>query len=75
MVASPPTDVAMEIPHREVLAPLGMVVQSTIGEDGSRETKHSLTHDQSFNSAKGTRWSAVNDRVDAQQQLTPARFV
>ncbi|KAI2499964.1 hypothetical protein MHU86_14538 [Fragilaria crotonensis] len=66
-----PIDVAMEIPHCE-LAPLGMVVQSTIGEDGSREIKHRLTHDQSFNSTKGARRS-VNDRVDT-QQLTPARF-
>lgn len=66
-----PREVATKIPDCEV-APLGMVVQSTINEDGSRAVKLRLTHDQSFNSTKGAKRS-VNDRVDP-TRLTPARF-
>ena len=66
-----PKEAAMELPHCEV-APLGVVTQSTVGADGTKETKLRLTHDQSFNATRGARRS-VNDRVDV-DQLTPARF-
>ena len=66
-----PKEAALDLPHCEV-APLGMVSQTTIGADGSKETKLRLTHDQSFNAYRGMRRS-VNDRVVA-ERLTPARF-
>ena len=66
-----PKEAALELPHCEV-APLGMVVQATIGANGTKETKLRLTHDQSFNATRGMRRS-VNDRVVA-ERLTPARF-
>jgi hypothetical protein len=66
-----PKEAALELPHCEV-APLGVVTQSTVGADGTKETKLRLTHDQSFNATRGARRS-VNDRVDV-DQLTPARF-
>ncbi len=48
------------------------MTQLTLCEDGSREEKLRLTHDQSFNVCKGVRRS-VNDRVEP-ARLTPARF-
>ena len=66
-----PKEAALELPHCEV-APLGVVSQTTLGADGTKETKLRLTHDQSFNATRGMRRS-VNDRVDV-DRLTPARF-
>ena len=66
-----PKEAALELPHCEV-APLGVVSQTTLGADRTRETKLRLTHDQSFNATRGMRRS-VNDRMDA-DRLTPARF-
>ena len=66
-----PKEAALELPGCKV-APLGVVSQWTIGEDGSRKPKLRLTHDQSFNATKGKRRS-VNDRVRA-DELAPARF-
>jgi len=66
-----PKEAALEIPGCEI-APLGMVVQSTIDERGNPKEKLRLTHDQSFN-PKGMDGCSVNDRVD-ETTLTPARF-
>ena len=66
-----PEEAALEIPGCEV-APLGMVVQTTIDEEGEPQRKLRLTHDQSFN-PKGSSGLSVNDRVD-ETILTPARF-
>ena len=66
-----PKEVATEIPFCEV-APLGLVPQLMLREDGSRKEKLRLTHDQSFNACKGMLRS-LNDKVDA-EGLTPARF-
>ena len=65
-----PKEAALELPQCEV-APLGMVLQMSIGVDRAKETKLRLTHDQSFNTSRGTRRS-VNNRVVA-ERLTPAR--
>jgi hypothetical protein len=69
----------LPLPHRAPLlipgaevAPLGMVNQTTVHEDGTKCDKSRLTHDQSFNVTKGARRS-VNDRVDF-ERLTPSRF-
>jgi hypothetical protein len=67
----PEEEAALEIPGCEV-APLGMVVQTTIDEEGEPRRKLRLTHDQSFN-PKGSSGLSVNDRVD-ETILTPARF-
>ena len=66
-----PKEAALEIPGCEV-APLGMVAQTTIDEEGELQRKLQLTHDQSFN-PKGSSSRSVNDRVD-ETTLTPARF-
>jgi hypothetical protein len=66
-----PKEAALEIPGCEV-APLGMVVQTTIDEEGEPQRKLRLTHDQSFN-PKGSSGLSVNDRVD-ETTLSPARF-
>ena len=66
-----PREAALEIKDCEV-APLGMVVQSTIDEKGQAKEKFRLTHDQSFNPGR-TDGRSVNDRVDS-SQLTVARF-
>jgi hypothetical protein len=66
-----PKEAAVEIPGCEV-APLGMVVQTTIDKVGDPQRKLRLTHDQSFN-PKGSSGYSVNDRVD-ETTLTPARF-
>ena len=66
-----PKEAALEIPGCEV-APLGMVVQTSIDEKGEPQRKLRLTHDQSFN-PKGSSGRSVNDRVD-ETTLTPARF-
>jgi hypothetical protein len=66
-----PKRAALEIPECEV-APLGMVVQTTIDEKGRPTEKLRLTHDQSF-SPSGDGGRSVNDRVDT-STLTPARF-
>ena len=47
-----PKEAVLELPHCEV-APLGVVDQTTIREDGTKEAKLRLTHDQLFNSTKG----------------------
>jgi hypothetical protein len=54
------------------VAPLGIVIQSTIDENGDTQSKLRLTHDQSLN-PKGTSGRSVNDRVD-NTTLTPAKF-
>ena len=59
------------MPHCKV-APLGMLSQSTITEDGTREPKLCLTNDQSFNSQKGEKRS-LDNRVES-NSLMPARF-
>ena len=66
-----PKEAALELPECEV-APLGVVAQWTIDENGDRKPKLRLTHDQSFNPTRGERRS-VNDRVIT-AELTPARF-
>jgi hypothetical protein len=66
-----PKGAALEIKGCEV-APLGLVVQTTMDEKGRPMDKLRLTHDQSFN-PKGVTGLSVNDRVDA-SQLTVARF-
>jgi hypothetical protein len=66
-----PKETALEIPGCEV-APLGMVVQTTINKEGDLQWKLRLTHDQSFN-PKGTSGRSVNDRLD-KTIPTPARF-
>ena len=65
-----PKEAALELPGCEV-APLGVVPQMTIDENGKRQPKLRLTHDQSFNPIPGERRS-VNRVVMA--ELTPARF-
>jgi hypothetical protein len=66
-----PEEAALKMPGCEV-TPLGMVVQTTIDEEGEPQRKLRLTHDQSFN-PKGSNGLSVNDRVD-ETILTPARF-
>jgi hypothetical protein len=67
-----PKEAALVIPGCEV-APLGMVAQTTIDEEGGEPPRKLwLTHDQSF-SPKGSSSRSVNDRVD-ESTLTPARF-
>jgi hypothetical protein len=53
-------------------SPRGMLSQSTITEDGTREPKLCLTNDQSFNSQKGEKRS-LDNRVES-NSLMPARF-
>jgi hypothetical protein len=61
------------IPGCEGGAPLGMVAQTTIEDEGGElQRRLRLTHDQSF-SPKGSSSRSVNDRVD-ETTLTPARF-
>ena len=53
-----------------VIAPLGLVSQSTINSRGEHVPKHRLTHDQSFNFTPG---SSVNSRVIV-DVLTPCCY-
>jgi hypothetical protein len=57
-----PKEAALKKPGCEV-APLGMVVQTTIDEEREPQRKLRLTHDQSFK-PKGSSGRSVNDRVD-----------
>ena len=66
-----PKEAALVIPGCEV-APLGIVAQTTIDEQGEPQRKLRLTHDQSFN-PKSSSSRSVNDRVN-ETTLTPARF-
>ncbi len=66
-----PKEAALEMPGCEV-APLGMVVQTTIDEQGEPQIRLRLPHDQSFN-PKGSSGRSVNNSVD-ETILTPARF-
>jgi hypothetical protein len=66
-----PKEAALEIPGFEV-APLGMVVQTTIDKEGEPQRKLRLTQDQSFK-PKESSGRSFNDRAD-EMILTPARF-
>ena len=56
-----------------VLAPLGMVQQTSINELGQAIPKWRLTHDQSFNAHGPTTRRSVNDRV-IHDSLSPCLF-
>ena len=64
-----PKDAALETPGCKV-APLGIVIQSTIDDNGDTQSELRLTHNQSFN-PKGTSGRSVKVRVD-DTTLTPA---
>jgi hypothetical protein len=67
-----PPAVALLIPGA-IIAPMGLVEQATINEQGEIVDKLRLTHDQSFNPIKGTHRS-VNARVNPLRLTTPCMF-
>jgi hypothetical protein len=66
-----PPDAALLIPGA-IIAPMGLVKQATITEQGEIVEKFRVTHDQSFNPVKRTQRS-VNNRVQ-HDLLTPCMF-
>lgn len=56
-----PTSIIQKTPDLN-LTPLGVAIQKTIGEDGSRKLKRRIIHDCSFPSASGTSVNLQHDK-------------